>query len=303
MFLERLNESGIKGSKYWYDKTFNKGADSSTGLPNCTCYCVGRFQEEAFADEPLKMFTDRSPGGFPNAKDWLKNWAYEKGTEPKVGGVLVWDGNGSGVSALGHVAIVERVIKKVNSTTWKVLVSQSAYGGYFWKKAEYTISPNVKTSGVGFVYLGCAYSPFITDRIVPRNTKRDQVEVLAELLNVRKSPNGEKYEGRFCPTGLFNILALEDSGSYTWAKLDTSCWIALNDSDGWTKTYSVENEGEKIAELEKQITDLEREKAALQESGQKLQKMYNDLLEKKDALQSKVNTLTNTIEKVRKAVQ
>ena len=304
MFLERLNVSGIKGSKYWYDPSFNKGANTGTGLPNCVSYIVGRCQEEVFASEPMKLFKDRDPGGFPNAKDVYRLWAYEKGSEPKVGGVLVWDGyqSSQAITSYGHVAIVERVLEKVNSNSWRVLVSQSAYGGYFWKESEYTISPGVKTPGVGYVYLGCCYNPDLKNRITTRNPNKDQVEVLAELLNVREKPNGDKYDGRYCPKGLYNIFAFRDTGGYTWAKLDSGCWIALNDAEGWTKTYFAESEDDTIAKLESKILKLEAEITNLADANEKVNKLYNALLEERDKLQRKANDLEKVINEVRKAV-
>lgn len=295
MFLERLSESGIKGSKYWYDPTFNKGANTGSGLPNCTCYCVGRVQEEYGADEPLKMFTDRSPGGFPNAKDWWQEWAFDKGAEPKVGGVLVWDGytSSQSITSYGHVAVCERV-EDLGNGSYKVLVSQSAYGGYFFKTAEYTVRQGRKTTGVGYVYLGCLYNPYVVVKAVKRDANKKQVEVLADKMNVRKTPNGEKYEGRFCPKGIYNLLSTKSSGAYEWAKIGSACWIALNDADGWTKTYDL-TDSEKVQELEKEVESLKA-------SNEKLTALYNALLETRDRLIKERNSLSDKVEAVRKAV-
>lgn len=305
MFLERLNVSGIKGSKYWYDPAFNKGANTETGMPNCVCYCTGRVQEEQFAEEPVKLFKDRAPGGFPNAKDWYNLWAYEKGEEPMAGGVLVWDGykSSQAITSYGHVASVERVIERTGAKSWRVLVSQSAYGGYFWKKAEYIVSPGIKTPGVGYVYLGCCYNPNIKNRIVPRNTNKDQVEVLAEMLNVREKPNGDNYKGRYCPKGLYNVFAFRDSGAYTWAKLDSGCWIALNDADGWTITHRAVTEESTIAKLESRIVKLEAEIQTMTEANAKVNRLYNALLEEKDKLTYELTKKTAVIDAVRKAVE
>lgn len=227
MFLERKSKSGIESSKYWNNASYTKGSYKTNG---CTWYAHGRVLEVYQATTPLKMFGDRSTGGYPEAKDWYKGWLYKKGTAPKVGGVLVWDGS------MGHVAICEEIIKD-NGDSWKVVVSQSNYKGVYWEMKTITVKKGYTTSGIGLKYIGCCYNPYIDDKRVARNTKKYQVQVLADMLSSRRTPNGVKYEGQFIPQGYYNILSTVKSGNYEWAQLDTNVFCALNDGSGWTKTY------------------------------------------------------------------
>lgn len=252
MFLERLNDSGIRQNKYWYDYNYNRGA-GGTALPNCTCYCVGRVLESYGADSPLVMFNGRNAGGFPDAKYWLSEWKFDKGIAPKVGGVLVW---GKPTDRWGHVAFVERVLQTYSSTKWKVRVSQSNYGGVFWELKDYIIEKGKVTSGIGYVYQGCCYNPNVKIFSTTKYQDKQQVEVLIDMLSARQSANGVKLSGLFCPPGLYNILGTKSAGAYTWAQLDSQVWIALNDTDGWTKTYIPVDKDKQIKDLEGQVKTL-----------------------------------------------
>ena len=104
---------------------------------------------------------------------------------------------------------------------WKVLVSQSNYGSTFFETKEYVVNRGSKTSGVGFIYNGCLHNPYIRDIRVDRDTTKNQVEVLVDLLKLRKAANGDVVEGLFAAPGIYNIIETKEDGEYTWAKLDT----------------------------------------------------------------------------------
>ena len=269
MFLNRYSENGIRQSKYYVDKSYNKSYGGPNWLPNCTSYCISRGQEAMEANDPVAFFKDRTPGGFPEAKNFYSDFKGDKGEEPKVGSFLVW---GKSTDKHGHVAFCEEVLG-VNDRTWKVKVSQSNYGGEFFEVKEYYVQKGKTTSGVGYVYQGACYLN-IHDKRTVRNKDKFQVDVLAEMLRVRKSPNGEAYAGLYCPIGLYDIIETVENNGYTWARLDRDMWIALNDEDGWTKTYSAESESI-VAELE----ELKKQHAALQEN-------YNALLDEKASLEA-----------------
>lgn len=235
MFLERKSKVGIDTSKYWNNASYTKGFHKTNG---CTWYAHGRTLEIYQATSPLKMFNGRSTGGYPEACDWYRDWLYKKGEKPKVGGILVFTG---GVNNFGHVAICEEILKD-NGNSWRVLVSQSDWGGAYWSMKEITIRKGYRTNGyaVNLYYKGCCYNPYIDDKRVVRNKNKYQVQVLADMLSARKTPNGPKYEGQFIPQGIYNVLQTKKSGNYIWAQLDDNVWCALNDGAGWTKTYPIE---------------------------------------------------------------
>lgn len=256
LFCPRFSKQGMLNNPYWYDKSINAGAVGDSLLPNCTTYASGRFSE-LNGENMRNIMNNRT--GFGNAKEWYSQTKLEKGSSPRLGAIACFDG------ALGHVAIVESI-----NDDGTVTVSQSNYQtkkdynsiNYFQIKT-YKLEVGKVASGVGLRFQGYIYPPNVR-YAVQRDTTNDQVEILADRLKVRKSPNGDWVEGIFAPLGIYNIQDVQTAGDYTWAKLDDECWIALNDNEGWTKTYI------------KEVQDKSKE--------------YNELLDKYNALENDYNT-------------
>ena len=227
MYRERLSVQGVDSkdnpNKYYKPNgEFNPySATSSLALPNCTMYCNCRGYEAMEATERFNWI--RSTSGWGNAKTWWTSTVMPKGSEIKTGSVAVFDGN------YGHVAFVER---KIDST--HALISESNYDDNkslrnwkYWRARIVELKVGKATlSGVGKL-LGFIYLP-INDIRVNRDKTKDQVSVIAEMINVRKSPSlsGEPYTGTFCPLGIFNVLDKHDADGYTWYKLEEDNWIA-----------------------------------------------------------------------------
>lgn len=284
MFAERLSSAGIKNNKFWYDASYNKGAKSSgTMLPNCTTYCIGRSEE--IANQAVKVFPNISVGGFYDAKEWYSKSDWVGSNEPVVGGILCW---GASSDKYGHVAICERVLGNTGNG-WKVLVSQSNYGGTFFETKEYIVNRGVKTSGVGFIYNGCLHNPYINDIRVSRDTTKAQVEVLVDLVRIRKDANGDVVEGQFAAPGIYNIKETKEAGDYTWAKLDNERWIALNDEGGWTKTYLVDNGIKTDPELENEVDELKAQINTLNSKVESLNKDITELKTQNESLTTQLN--------------
>ena len=145
-FTPRLTDTGMRGSRWWYS-TGNIFYASGYGLPNCTCYCYGRYAEIRGAFAAL-------PGG--NAGTWYDtvSSAFKKGSEPALGAIAVWASRSG--SYAGHVASVEAIDDEGNITT-----SNSAWGGsYFYvqtmSRASGCLAPWMTTSRdyylKGFIY-------------------------------------------------------------------------------------------------------------------------------------------------------
>lgn len=73
---------------------------------------------------------------------------------------------------------------------------------------------------------------------VPRDTTKDQIEVIVDNLNVRTSPSIEGNKIGFAPMGIYNYYEVLDNDGYTWYKIADLEWIAS--SDEWTKVYPKE---------------------------------------------------------------
>lgn len=146
VFTPRLTSAGMNGNKWWYSSG-NIFYASGYGLPNCTCYCYGRYGEITGKFGAL-------PGG--NAGTWYDtvSSAFKKGSQPALGAIACWASR-SGRYA-GHVATVE-----VIQDNGDIITSNSAWGGsYFYTqtmtKASGYIAPWMTTSRdyylKGFIY-------------------------------------------------------------------------------------------------------------------------------------------------------
>lgn len=257
LFCPRLSKDGMLKNPYWYDKSINAGAVGDSLLPNCTTFASGRFSE-LNGENMRNIMNGRT--GFGNAKEWYSQTKLEKGSTPKLGAIACFGG------ALGHVAIVESI-----NDDGTVTVSQSNYqrvkdyeSSNYFQLRNYKLEVGKVAKGVELVFQGYIYPPNVKYS-VQRDTTVDQVEIMADRLRVRKIPNGEWIKGIYAPKGLFNLLEVQTAGDFSWGKIDTDCWVALNDEDGWTKTY-----------IRETYTDLE--------------KKYNDLMDKYNVLEKDYKT-------------
>lgn len=139
MFQKRLDENGIKESKYYSSKE-NPFVASNYGMPNCTCYCYGRVWE-LNKEKPVGL-------SLRNGKYWYnESTGFEKGQVPKVGAVMCFDG------AYGHTAMVEEV--KENGD---VVCSNSNYGGPFFFVTTHTASSGYNNYDKSLKFQGFIYA-------------------------------------------------------------------------------------------------------------------------------------------------
>lgn len=113
-------------------------------LANCVGYAWGRWREL------LGAYHNLSRG---NASTWYGNTSdgYARGSEPKLGAVICWDGGSDGS---GHVAIVEEIAP---DRSW-IKTSNSAYGGsYYYNQTLYR--SNNWTWSSNYTFQGFIYSP------------------------------------------------------------------------------------------------------------------------------------------------
>lgn len=140
MFQERLNDQGIRQDGRYTSSLNPFHATVTYKMPNCTCYCYGRVWE----------ITGVEPKGLSlkNAKYWYnESVGFERGTEPKVGAVMCFDGT------TGHVAIVEKV--KENGD---VVISQSNFGGEFFYVVTLKKSANYNNYFTNVKFMGFLYT-------------------------------------------------------------------------------------------------------------------------------------------------
>jgi len=230
MFLERLSINGVDSNnnpnKYYIPQgTFNiYQRDADINLPNCTMYCMLRANESCDATSPMKDIAIKGSTAFHNAKYWFFETGMPKGTELREGSIAVFDGNA------GHVAYVEKKIDNTHATiTHSQYCSNKNVRDYrYWQRIDNQelVVGKATMSGVGKL-LGFIYLP-INDKRVERNLAKNQVEVSSQFINIRKSPSlsAEKYDGCYCPVGIYNVYNLAEADGNTWYKLDSKSWIA-----------------------------------------------------------------------------
>ncbi len=240
------------------------------------CYYSGISTKEDIEKPMFKR------SGYGNAVEWMNDTLWETGAEPKVGAIMVYGkayGNG-----YGHV----RVVEAINGNT----ISYSGANESNLMAFKTLTKPSISATG----FLGYIYNPYVTEfnlTPVSRDESKDQVEILADSLKVRDSANGNSI-GCFAKQGLYNILAFETSGEYTWAKLADGMYIALNDNDGWTITYHKSDSA---------YDELLAKYNALKQSYDDLNKAYEIEKTQVDNLTQKNKELSTSLELANKTIE
>lgn len=226
IYTKRLSEAGIRTTPYYVSNAYNALAETESGMKNCTAYAFGRAEEIYGGNiRDFVMFNRKGAG---DACLWYPTTLWDKGSKPKVGATACWDGK------YGHVAVVEEVI---DDNT--IVVSQSNKFGAYFEVKTYSVAVDQVTKGVGLVFQGFIYNPKAKEGTVERAEGKEQVEVIADMLRIRREPNGAIAEGLYCQRGLFDVLETKVAGSYTWARIDEGIWIALNEGN-WTRYFGAE---------------------------------------------------------------
>lgn len=254
MYLERLCVDGISNSKYYQDPYYISGKGTINDLPNCTFYAIARANESCGVASPLKVFGNISPGGFPNADLFYANTILPKGSELRQGSIACCNH----IDGSMHVFYIERVYdsKHCLITDSRYTEDKTVRNDRYWRKIDnVTLEVGEHPIGVpgcgiiqGFIYLP-------VNDIRGRNTIVNQIEVISDYVNVRRSPEGDLLvKGCFCPTGFYTVLDTKNQNGYKWYKIQDSAWIREGE---WLKYYpAVEDEKQKeIDMLDKRIAD------------------------------------------------
>lgn len=137
MFTPRLSKSGMLYNPFWYDSSKNFYYPKN-GLPNCTCYALGRFYEETPNFPPPHINGD---GG-----QWweaAQELGLHIGQTPQLGAIICL-GDTAGA---GHVGIVEQMFDDY------IVCSNSAYyragltpEQYYETRAYFFLTENYKNN-------------------------------------------------------------------------------------------------------------------------------------------------------------
>lgn len=232
MYLERLGVFADDNPYYQYGGEFYNCLYDNM-LPNCTEYCLLRIFEAMEVSSPVQLFSNRSPLGYPTAKDWIKYTLLPTGDYIRDGCGAVFNGN------YGHVCFVERKIDDTHA-----IITESQYDANkdlrnykYWNKRTVELQVGKATlSGVGEL-IGFIYPPIKDIRTTRQN--KAQIEILEEYVNVRTSANGSiKVDGCYCPMGIYDVLNQKEVDGWIWYKIDSKSWVREGD---WLKYYPEEN--------------------------------------------------------------
>lgn len=215
-----------------------KPTDSTCNvLCNCVGWACGRF------NHIYNLLTGYDGIKYPNfcvnAENFIeiaKQYGLSTGLTPKAGAIMVWQKGATlnKADGAGHVAVVEQVISST-----QVKTSESGYNSFAFKNRIRTkgADGNWGTAGA-YKFRGFIYNPAVKDTVtesttktisivaaVARNTKVNQIQVLANNLRVRDDAG--KVLG-YAKEGYYNYSTHENFGGYERYKIGTNNWIAYD---------------------------------------------------------------------------
>lgn len=215
-----------------------KPTDSTCNvLCNCVGWACGRF------NHIYNLLTGYNGIKYPNfcvnAENFIeiaKQYGLSTGLTPKAGAIMVWQ-KGATLNksdGAGHVAVVEQVISST-----QVKTSESGYNSFAFKNRIRTKGADGNWGTAGkYHFRGFIYNPAVKDTVtesatkttsivaaVARNTKVNQIQVLANNLRVRDDAG--KVLG-YVKEGYYNYSTHENFGGYERYKIGTNNWIAYD---------------------------------------------------------------------------
>ena len=161
-----------------------------TCLSNCVGFAAGRFNEIIGQNKFVYWKIA------PNAEDfWTRadSEGLKKGSEPKLGAILVFEGIGS---AAGHVAIVEQV-----NADRSIITSESGYGAAkpFWTQSRFPSNKygeSDKYRFLGFIYQP-EEKPTKVDRVLKEGCEGSDVELMQARLHALGYMRKTEIDGDF----------------------------------------------------------------------------------------------------------
>lgn len=216
------NNGGYKG--YASNRISGNGRKDGYVLPNCVGLGHAQWLYElthALGLEAAKKYEAMLCIG--NAEDYYAHKDdLPRGYEPKLGGMMVWRGEGK---LKGHVEVVVGIASNGDVTN-----IASNWSGSKYYKSKRTKSSKYKITS-SYTYLGCIYPPvelaeFVTDPVA-RDTKKDQINITITNLNARTGAGTANHRQGYAKKGYYDVLDTKKDSKYTWYKIDPEgLWVA-----------------------------------------------------------------------------
>ena len=239
-YIPRLSETGIRNNPKWYSD--NPFYTSGYGLPNCTCYCYGRWYE-------LLNLKPTFMNQLGNAGDWWTQMPsqVQRGQTPELGAIACWyDPYGY---YDGHVAVVEEIYNSGH-----ILTSNSGYlGTFFYTEDNYLSNDWIGNSIArrpyrfrGFMYLpgstpGQTWEWIKGNRYLSQEERDNNAVITAAYLttkgwnrNAISGLLGNFWRESTINPGIWQDLIIDPSGGYGLAQWTPSTkWTNYANSQGW----------------------------------------------------------------------
>lgn len=290
------NKAKYCGKTGYFNGRYKNGYQCVNYAVSRSCELAGKpvcyYSGISTKDQIEKPMFNRS--GYGNAVTWLADTLWETGTEPKLGAIMVY-GSSYG-SGYGHV----RVVEAINGNT----ITYSGANESKLMAFKNLVKPTISKTG----FLGYIYNPYVDTfnvETVERDESKNQVEVLADTLKCRNGANGT-YLGYFAEKGLYDIQATEINGDYAWAKLADNVWIALNDNEGWTKTYLCNEKSDyedMYNDLKSKYDTLETDYKNLGSENVELNTQLKQAQNERDTIKQEYETISATLKKIKELVE
>lgn len=245
IFKPRLNGDGWTKTK-WFTKEYNSFVKSNVAIPNCTVHVNARYGE-MFNENPRDILWGPTDHTIGNAKYWYPksdisvNTSLERGSKPKLGAIVCFDGN------YGHVGVVEKI--EGNQVTMSY---QEKDGTYFSLATEnWTVGQAYSKYGWG-AFQGYIYPPveFVleeapkpdTPTISTKFKKGDKVRVK----DGAKDYNGTQLSSHVYKT-TYTVLEVNKAGDRVVIGLNNQVTAAVNANDLYFASgYATFRKGEKV---------------------------------------------------------
>lgn len=257
-------------NKFYWDRSENPNATISNGLANCTTFVYGAIKEDGHR-VPVSVIV--------NANNWhqflTNGWMSMPFSEDRleVGDIVQW-------VEKCHIAIVSDKSKNISGSFYTGMHGKAYYDGSFdtrefssleemsnWMTANYPYrffhhcDIATENSWVGGEPENILKHPLYS---VPRDTARDQIEVLTYVQNVRNNSNEILQKAE---KGFFNVLSKRENNGYLWYEVEKGKYIAqvdgrvvyhqVDDSDIEQLKQENRELKERIVVLEKKLKDIE----------------------------------------------
>ena len=122
-FTPRLTQGNIYAPNNQYYRTYNNFPYTyNTGMPNCTCYSYGRWNE-------ISSVTSNPNWGFyGDGYDWYREgvvagYQHSQSWNPQLGALISWTPS----QGAGHVAVVEQINYDSNNYPVSIVTSNSIW--------------------------------------------------------------------------------------------------------------------------------------------------------------------------------